>query len=408
MKSKQAKIWDIFAYAALAVLTAFVFSSSNFTYPQFGTIDFIEYWTAFNLAIDGSDPYNYENMLAAQQRIFPTATIPTMMWNPPYLLALLSPAILSDFSTSARMFFLLSLSSATLSLWLVCKMLGAKAGQRGRIWLLGITFPAALTCLNMGQIGNFLGLCLLGGIILYFRDRRFLAGCLFALCSVKPHLFLLVIFLFLLNDLMQKKWGTICGGGLTLMSLVVLTHFMFPGIFEQWFHAIRNPEKFRAYSLLNWRPATLVGLFRVIYSRLTDLPMPLTPMWLFPLLNLIVWGVISLRIGTERVIKRYLPEVLLYSVLLSPYGWIFDQSFLLLPWGWAYLRFEERMGEKILLAFLLATAAMSLTLLMIMALGLVSESFVGLTLLISISVLWARWQQGEKQRESPVSGALSP
>lgn len=388
-------MWDISAYAAFGLLASYIFISSQFHYSQFGTIDFIEYWSALKLALGGLNPYSYGDMLTVQRELAPEAKTPTMMWNPPHLLPLIRPIANREFQVAAGMFCGLSLACMALTISLTCKLLGAKEGQRGRVWFLGLTLPATLTCLNIGQLGNILSLALIGGIILYHQQRRFLAGCSFAVCSIKPHLFLLVVSLFLFDDLLHKRFKTLLGGILTCATLCTITHFLFPQAFAQWIYALQHPEDFQLYNVLNWRPATLVGLFRVLYWRATDLPMPLTPMWLLPTINILIWIYIATRVGTERIIKDYLPEILICSALFSPYGWIFDQSFLLPAWAWAYLRFEQRNSLQLLTKMLLFIGAMSGTFLMIMILGLVSESFVILTLLILVVVLWAR-KHGER------------
>ena len=394
MKSKQGKYWDILALSLLALLVGDIFLFNDFLPKSFGTIDYLEYWTAYRLAIEGGNPYSYENMLAFQQQLVPGTAAPTMMWNPPHLLVLLAPLLVHPFPLSAALFAGVSVLALVSTLFYVEKLLQPQANQRARLWILGLTFPATLTCLNIGQLGNILSLALLSGVWCYYRDKKFIAGCLFAICSVKPHLFALVIAIFLLNDLLKRDWRTVFGGCFTVALLCLVTHFSFPGIFEQWIYAIQNPEKFKVLNLINWRPATLIGLFRMNYWRITGLPMPITPMWLFPLLNLAVWVVISIRIGTETVIKKFLPELMIFSALFSPYGWMFDQSFLFLAWAWAFLRLDDLLAPKQLLPLLIMMGAMSLTFMGILYCGLVSESFVGLTLLILLAVRLMRKRAG--------------
>src|SRR5215213_4247809 len=53
--------------------------------------DFIEYWAAARLTLDGKNPYDGEQLLPLQQAAGRDTDEAVMMWNPPWTLAVVLP-----------------------------------------------------------------------------------------------------------------------------------------------------------------------------------------------------------------------------------------------------------------------------------------------------------------------------
>ena len=69
-----------------------------------GTIDFIQYWSAFRAVMDGANPYDPEVLRGVQLLVGhdgAVAVLPIMMWTPPWILVVLSPILWVGFSTAA-------------------------------------------------------------------------------------------------------------------------------------------------------------------------------------------------------------------------------------------------------------------------------------------------------------------
>src|SRR5689334_13988397 len=80
--------------------------------PQwaFGTRDFIQYWSAFQLWQSGANPFDALQVLRLQERTAFPGPIPVLMWNPPWLLTILSPILNRSFQSAAQ-------------LWVICNAL---------------------------------------------------------------------------------------------------------------------------------------------------------------------------------------------------------------------------------------------------------------------------------------------
>ncbi|NDC36940.1 MAG: hypothetical protein EBZ48_02685 [Proteobacteria bacterium] len=92
--------------------------------PQ--STDFLQYWTAFQLVQQGQNPYDPQLMLALQKSLGLTAELPVMMWNPPWLLLLLSPVLHLELSTALAAWRIISLLLSIASCLLLLRSINSK------------------------------------------------------------------------------------------------------------------------------------------------------------------------------------------------------------------------------------------------------------------------------------------
>ena len=50
--------------------------------------DYLQYWAASRVNLDRGNPYDWEELLAAERRVEPSMATPVMMWNPPWTFSL--------------------------------------------------------------------------------------------------------------------------------------------------------------------------------------------------------------------------------------------------------------------------------------------------------------------------------
>ncbi|MGH7852875.1 MAG: hypothetical protein ACREP3_05505, partial [Candidatus Binatia bacterium] len=81
--------------------------------------DFIEYWTATKLLLNGGNPYSPSELLASQHALGWSQPEPLMMWNPPWTLSFTLPFGLVDYQTAQLAWFL----SHTLIIFVGAKLL---------------------------------------------------------------------------------------------------------------------------------------------------------------------------------------------------------------------------------------------------------------------------------------------
>ena len=84
---------------------------------NFGENDFIQYWTAFQLHLNGLDCFDPKAVFELQKELAWKELRPLVMWNPPWILVLLSPIMFFDFILSAKLFLILNIVLLFLSLY---------------------------------------------------------------------------------------------------------------------------------------------------------------------------------------------------------------------------------------------------------------------------------------------------
>jgi len=70
-----------------------------------GTTDFVQYWSAWHVILDGGNCYDAGAVYALQSSLA-DKNPPLISWNPPWTFTLLSPLLLFPFEQSATLWFL--------------------------------------------------------------------------------------------------------------------------------------------------------------------------------------------------------------------------------------------------------------------------------------------------------------
>jgi hypothetical protein len=69
--------------------------------------DFVEYWAAARLLLNGGNPYSPAELIQMQREIGWSQPLPLIMWNPPWTLSFTLPFGLFDYGTRQFAWFLL-------------------------------------------------------------------------------------------------------------------------------------------------------------------------------------------------------------------------------------------------------------------------------------------------------------
>jgi hypothetical protein len=286
--------------------------------------DFPEYWAAGRLNLRGENPYDPERLLKEQRLIDPERDEALMMWNPPPALALYMPFGLLP----PRLAGLIWVGVQLLAVLLACDLLWQQYHSRDKRWLsplVGFLFVGTWWLVTFGQNSGLILLGLTG--FLHFSERRkpAAAGACAALTALKPHL-LAGFGLLLLVDIVsrQGRLTLLAGASVIALSLGVAL-LLNPNLIEQYLSATRNPGP-GAISLRDWKLPVLAYWLR----------METVPEWFWiqfaPCLlgcaGLLIWRI---RSGMQWDWAKALPWVVAVSVLIAPYGWIFDLPVLLVP-----------------------------------------------------------------------------
>ena len=282
--------------------------------------DFVEYWAAGRLTLQGENPYDIERMEQTQRDAGRTDE-GILMWNPPWTLPLVLPFGLLDVRSAHLIWMALHflvLGSCADRLW---RLYGGDADRRWVGWLLALTFLPCYFALTAGQISP---LILLGAtLFLHFSERRSdpLMGVAAVLLAIKPHLAYLFWIALLFWAVRERRWKVLVAGTATGVLLTAIPLAFDTQLLQHYGHAFTNqpPSQYRS--------PTLAHCLRVLIDpdnfRLQFLALVPGLLWFVP------WWICHRR---RWEWKEQMPLLLLVSVLTTAYGgWPFDLVLLLVP-----------------------------------------------------------------------------
>ena len=301
--------------------------------PAPGFADFVEYWSSFQLALAGQNPYDAQALFVFEHSVRPDLQQPIMMWNPPWLHVLLAPILSLSLAMSGRVFLLVNLLLYFLSAFLILRALNVRPVHYLWAYLASVWFYPLPDVLNGGQISIFVGL---GAALLFHAlcGSRSPWQIAFGLCllSIKPHLFYLLAFAVLLELCYRRHYRALlisCG----LFSLfAAVTQLFFPGNISAWLEAVLDPVT-AGVSTFSWRPVSLVApLVDLVRSFLP----PETAIRIIVAYTGISLMSISCLVGLLVFLKRQawcwqkdFHVLAAFSCFTSPHAWMVDQVALL-------------------------------------------------------------------------------
>lgn len=302
----------IFAYLFLFVSAVSVWT--NVYHHQ--QMDFISYWAASVLALDGNPAAAYDIQIhrAVQDKIGDFDTLMPFPYPPPFLILIL-PVGLLPYTLAAAMWVV-----GTYAIYFVtAKRLLPHSG-----WLVA-AFPPVLLNGIMGQNGFVTATMFIGGALL-FPKQPFVAGLLLGCLIIKPQLGLLLPFAFIAG----KQWRAFAGATISSIGLVLLG-LLFFGLdsYLAMVELLPIYGRIAAEGLSGWHKMSSV------YASLSLAGLPAGVAWgcqfLVALAALAfvchVW-----RLPVELTAKA--AALAAGSVLVSPYLYVYDTVLLILPFFW--------------------------------------------------------------------------
>lgn len=301
----------------LAMVYALVLRSPTSLYQ--GT-DFLGYWGAANLLAHRENPYDHDALLALEREQGWLGREPVFSWNPPWLHLLLLPLGALPFRQAAALWFLANPLLIGLSALLIWHTVSKRRGPPHTVLALLATFvfSRSLHAMVIGQTNSLVLLGCAGFLALQSRDL--LAGALFVLVTVKPHLAYLLLPTLLFNSLLRRRWRIIVGFSACLMLLVLLVSWLFPswpGAYLSLLEISASPQNYPYIT------PTIRGLLLAY----TNFDIGIWPA--------VVCLAIFLIVTSLRGYSLDLPTIASLSFLVglptAPFGWSTDQVLLLLP-----------------------------------------------------------------------------
>ena len=330
LPAPQLRAFAIYSLIALALIIAVCakrvdIASQGKPALDFSNIvvsDFMNDWTAAHLVQMGDvatifNPKAYSAFMDALWG----APVEWHVWSyPPHLLLLIPP--LAHFSYPVAWL-----------LWSMLGLLGYYAVLRlaaptvPKAWQILLTFsPAAMVCLLHGQTGLFCASFLLGGLFL-LPKRPYLAGILFGLLTLKPHLGVLLVPLLL----MRGEWKAIATASLTAATLILMSILSF-GV-EPWLAYFTTTREIHVGFLedfhgfyLNMMPGIIPALRALGVSM--EAAWPIYAVLAIPSAIAALW-----LVKREGLSPRAVFAFALVTLIATPYGFNYDMTSISLAMG---------------------------------------------------------------------------
>lgn len=306
---------------ALAILfTTLFLGVMSFNRTMVARRDFIVYWATGQQLARHGNPYDPAGLNQIEHDAGFPGGASYYMRNAPWALPLALPLGYAGPMVTALPWSLMMLGLLIASVRMLWKLFGARGNPLE--WL-GICFPPALFCVVLGQTS----ILLLFGLTLFLRlhkTRPFAAGAALWLCTLKPHLFLPFALVLLLWIVLTRSYRILAGGAAAFATGALVTTCIDPAAWSQYAYYMRTSVVTREFT------PCLGDLLRdslhPAWEWLAFVPAMLGCLWALAYF----WP--------RRHAWDWLEEgglLVVVSLVVAPFGWIFDQA-LALPavlWG---------------------------------------------------------------------------
>jgi hypothetical protein len=280
--------------------------------------DFIEYWSAARVFLQGGNPYSATDLLSVQHSIGLKESVPLRMWNPPWLLPLLLPLSASSYWISRAVWYVISLTSIFgIALWFWIHL----GGSRSWLWISSVatlSFFPVLSALFLGQISPLVLIGLWGFIWALGRKRPLIAGAFLLLIGAKPHLLYLLWLILALWIIKSRNWKILSGSAIAFAGSSLVAVAIDPLIFTQYLQAITSSSGPVIWRTPTWGLALLWLFPGIPWLRFV-------PSLLAIPIALLLWR----KWQADFCWDRHFPTIILLSVTSNSFTWTFDWLVLL-------------------------------------------------------------------------------
>lgn len=278
--------------------------------------DFIEYWTATVLLLNGGNPYSPAELLQAQQALGWTQPVPLIMWNPPWTLAFIWPIALLDYSSAQFAWFLLHALIIFVGAQALWEIYGGSPQKSRYAWLSVLTFAPVFFVLLLGQISPLILLGLIGFLFFAQRSTWGFAGASLTLVSIKPQLLYLIWLALFLWMVREHHWRTGMGLLMAGVAVAIVPLLWSTGIYSHYLTLLRTGDVLRPVDWATPSFGTALGeLLGIREMWIRWLPSIAGGIWF-----LWYWS----RHAANWNWIAQLPIILLVSVTTASFGWTYD------------------------------------------------------------------------------------
>ena len=294
--------------------------------------DFVAYWAAARLQLNGENPYSEPSLLGLQKSVGWKQSGPLIGFNPPWALSFAIPFSLFSYPIARVLWLVTGVATVVFCTDWAWRFYGSPGESRRLAWMLGGTFLPVLMALSMGQIAPLMLLGVTGFLLFTSRGQWIKAGAVLVMLALKPHLFYLFWVALLVWVVDRRQWNLCWGAAASLLLTTMIPLVFNPMLLRQYWDMIGNEAP-----PLVWLTPTLATYIRSWFGT--------SGLWMqfFPMLAGCVWLVFYWRRHRQTWDwKLQMPVLLLVSLATVSYGWVFDQvvllPFVLQAVGWTLER----------------------------------------------------------------------
>jgi len=352
--------------------------------------DFIAYWLAGKMIIAGENPYSPDQWLAAVKSIGSAWTLNSSFVYPLTTAMLFAPLGLLSPSEAYFLWILLTQSFLLASMALLifpagnvrylCLLPSALAGL--------ILFRPTLLILQNGQISGLLLLVICGVVYLWEKGRYRLGGVFLSLLTCKPNIGVPVIMILSLWLLCKRRQATVvaCLSGVAGLTALAMLYNPY------WLGEFIQSSRLLLSGFLKQTP-TLPGYAAQLVGRGGIMPILLG--WSAGTVIAAACGVFLRRRHCDIDSRSAINLAIVFTLLLTPYAWPYDQLLLIVPLVTVMLSMQRR-GYSFLLYASLPLAVDLLAIILFALSGTIrTENYsVLLTLLLLSLLVWQVRQPG--------------
>ena len=283
---------------------------------QSGVRDFVEYWSASRVLLNGGNPYAPIELLVLQQSVGWPGSTALLMWNPPWTFPLTLPFALLNFPTAQFVWLLVQLLTILICTRLLATLYGGSSESCRFEWGVALSFVPTAFVLIIGQISPMVLAGITGFLVLTSQRKWLPAGAALAVVSIKPHLLYLFWLALLLWLCREGHWRMVFGTMIAFLIIALIPVYFDRAIYGQYFQLYTLEGILQPFGQAT---PTLRNIFPFLLGRsdhwLQSLPTVIGIAWL-----VYYWQ----RLKPHWQWSEELPLVLLVSVTTSFFAWTYD------------------------------------------------------------------------------------
>jgi len=281
--------------------------------------DFIEYWSATRINLEGGNPYSPDELLKVQKQGGWIHQQPKLMVYPPWTFSIVIIFGLFEYSHAQLLWLLCQIGVILYCANKIWALYGGQVKQQWVAWVIPFIFAPTILVLGIGQITPLLLLGIIGFISFIEKHRNdYIAGVFLTLVLIKPQVIYIFWIALLFWIVEQRRWLILVSSGVSLLFLILLALIFNPNVIKQFL------EMMQANLISQWASPTIGAYLRFFWLG-TDIFWPqYLPAIFGGLWFLVYW----FKHHSSWHWLKELPILLFVSILTTPYAWTYDQVIL--------------------------------------------------------------------------------